>query len=128
MKLYKAVINPTSSFTSALQSDTFFGAFCWSYLYLYGEDALVQLINNYKKGSPDIIFSNAFSVNRLPMPFGISDSLASTHDNTNVDPYKKYIEDKKLKDTSEISLDDFNLLINGNFTNQNMAENPPLFW
>lgn len=73
MSLYKIKIKPVSSFCSPLQSDTFFGAFCWSYLYQYGEHVLKELIYHYKNGIPDIIFSNAFPSGTLPMPVGISE-------------------------------------------------------
>lgn len=114
MNLYKIVIRPVTSFCSPLQSDTFFGAFCWSYLYQYGEQALQEFLHNYKAGKPDIIFSNAFPAGRLPMPMGINGfSKKQEHLPTKLERYQKYVADKKNAYLSEISLDDFNRVING---------------
>lgn len=114
MDLYKISIKPRTSFCSPLQSDTFFGAFCWSYLYRYGEDALQELIDHYKKGDPDIVFSNAFPSGRLPMPLGIT-QLKGKQDKTlsRQERYHAYINNKKKEHLLNISLDDFNRVING---------------
>lgn len=114
MDLYKITITPRTSFCSPLQSDTFFGAFCWSYLYRYGEGALQELIDHYKKGTPDIVFSNAFPSGRLPMPLGI-DRLKGRQDKppSKQERYQAYIENKKKEHLLNISLDDFNQIING---------------
>lgn len=114
MNLYKITIKPISSYCSPLQSDTLFGAFCWSYLYGYGENALQKLISNYKSGMPDIIFSNAFPSGRLPMPVGLGEFLKQTALlETKQERYKKYITDKSWKQTATVSLDGFNDIING---------------
>lgn len=114
MNLYKIVIRPITSFCSPLQSDTFFGAFCWSYLYQYGEQALQEFLQNYKTGKPDIIFSNAFPAGRVPMPMGIN-SFRKKQDHlpTKQGRYQKYVADKKKDHLTHISLNDFNRLING---------------
>lgn len=114
MNLYKITIKPISSYCSPLQSDTLFGAFCWSYLYEYGENGLQKLIDNYKNGIPDIIFSNAFPSGRLPMPVGLNESMKeTTFLETKQERYKKYIADKSRKQAATISLDGFNDIING---------------
>lgn len=114
MSLYKIKIKPVSSFCSPLQSDTFFGAFCWSYLYQYGEQALKELIYHYKNGIPDIIFSNAFPSGTVPMPAGVNE-LKKKHENlcTKQERYQKYIENKNQENLPYITLDDFNKIING---------------
>lgn len=113
MNLYKITIKPVSSYCSPLQSDTFFGAFCWSYLYAYGEDALSRLICNYKSGNPDIIFSNAFPAGRLPMPAGVASSWKdSSIPATKQERYQKYIAGKKQKQSATIPLQYFNKIIN----------------
>lgn len=112
MNLYKITVKPVSSWCSPLQSDTFFGAFCWSYLYEYGEDALRVLIQNCKNGKPDIIFSNAFPSGRLPAPVNIREFVKEKEQpTTKRERYEKYINDKKKM--SMILLSDFNKLING---------------
>lgn len=114
MDLYKIVIKPVNSFCSPLQSDTFFGAFCWSYLYQYGEQALHELIDHYKNGNPDIIFSNAFPSGRLPMPLGTDDSNKNKDTLlTKQEKYQSYIHNKKKNSLSIITLNEFNMVING---------------
>lgn len=114
MDLYKITIRPISSYCSPLQSDTLFGAFCWSYLYGYGENALHKLIDHYKCGAPDIIFSNAFPSDRLPVPAGLNESVKESASlETKQERYKRYIADKNRKQASFITLDGFNDIING---------------
>ncbi len=113
MKLYKITITPISSFCSPLQSDTFFGAFCWSYLYRYGEQPLQELISNYKDNRPDIIFSNAFPHGMLPMPAGINENRQVYQKaSAKRERYEKYINVKKRKQFSVIPLAVFNEIIN----------------
>lgn len=76
MRLYRAVISPVVSFASPLQSDTLFGAFCWSYRYCYGEDKLKELLLETRQGNPSVIFSNAFPKGTLPLPMGVRDNSA----------------------------------------------------
>lgn len=114
MKLYRITIIPISSFCSPLQSDTFFGAFCWSYLYRYGEQSLLGLISDHKANKPDIIFSNAFPHGMLPIPAGINEGRGVRQKTSSKqERYKKYIETKKSKQSSTIPLDAFNKVING---------------
>lgn len=114
MNLYKITIRPISSYCSPLQSDTLFGAFCWSYLYGYGENALDKLIDHYKSGVPDIIFSNAFPSGKLPVPVGLNESVKERASlATKQERYKRYIADKNRKQASFISLEGFNDIING---------------
>lgn len=114
MDLYKIVVMPVTSFCSPLQSDTFFGAFCWSYLYRYGEAALNELLQHYKAGNPEIIFSNAFPSGRLPMPIGAG-SFRDKKDlsGTKQERYAKYIANKEKDHLKTITLDEFNQVING---------------
>lgn len=114
MNLYKIVIKPADSFCSPLQSDTFFGAFCWSYLYRYGENALCELLHHCKVGTPDIIFSNAFPSGRLPKPIGAGDFKERTNKSTTKqERYEQYINNKKKDNLLTITLDEFNKVING---------------
>lgn len=114
MNLYKTVIKPVNSFCSPLQSDTFFGAFCWNYLYQYGEQALQEFIDHYKNGAPDIIFSNAFPSSRLPMPFGVGDADRKKDTLlTKQESYESYICRKEKSRLSTVALDEFNMIING---------------
>lgn len=115
MNLYKIVIEPVTSFCSPLQSDTFFGSFCWSYFYKYGEQALQELLFHYKTGNPKIIFSNAFPSGMLPMPIGINGSKEKQEKlSSKQERYQQYILNKKKEQLSMISLDDFNQILHGN--------------
>lgn len=98
MRLYRAVISPMVSFASPLQSDTLFGAFCWSYRYCYGEDKLEELLLETRKGKPCVIFSNAFPKGTLPLPLGVKDASADFERIEKKEERKKaYQEHKKLK-------------------------------
>ena len=108
MVLYKANIKPLASFASPLQSDTFFGAFCWSYRYLYGEDELVGLLKKSMNEIPQIIFSNAFPAGYLPLPMGIYDQDRERYGNVEKSEAKKaYEKNKKYKKYSLIRKDQF---------------------
>lgn len=74
-ELYRARICPTGAFTTKLTSDTLFGAFCWSYRYRKGEEALENLLGKVKTSEEVVIFSNAFPAGTLPMPTGLGDTL-----------------------------------------------------
>lgn len=114
MSLYKISIKPKNSFCSPLQSDTLFGAFCWSYVYNFGEDSLQSLLCNYKMGKPEIIFSNAFPSGTIPMPNGLGKFAKKQKEHQSKEErYQKYIEDKRKENTSMVSLKDFNQIING---------------
>ena len=73
MILYRGVLSPQGPFRSTLHSDTFFGAFCWSYLRRHGRDALEQLLRQCREEGPRLIFSNAFPAGYLPLPLGVYD-------------------------------------------------------
>lgn len=59
MKDYIIHLAPRSSYEVALHSDTLFGAFCWGIRMLFGEDRLVQVLDEYKT-SPPFLVSSAF--------------------------------------------------------------------
>ncbi len=115
MRLYKIIIKPISSYSSLLQSDTFFGAFCWSYKYLYGEESLEAfLAENIKEGS-QLIFSNAFSSGYLPLPMGCRDEgRNSAVISGKISAKKEYQENKKLKKCSLVARSAFQNIQKGN--------------
>ena len=73
MILYRGVLSPQGPFRSMLHSDTFFGAFCWSYLRRHGRQALEELLRQCREEGPRLIFSNAFPAGYLPLPLGVYD-------------------------------------------------------
>lgn len=116
MKLYRAVVRPVMSFASPLQSDTFFGAFCWSFRYCYGEEKLEELLKEMESGSPSVIFSNAFPKGTLPLPLGIRDSLADFEKIENkVERRKAYQNHKKLKNARFVQREWFDKIMIGDY-------------
>ncbi|MFH1581741.1 MAG: type III-A CRISPR-associated RAMP protein Csm4 [Pseudomonadota bacterium] len=59
MKEYIIHLAPRSNYEVALHSDTLFGAICWGIRMLFGEERLVQVIDEYKT-SPPFLLSSAF--------------------------------------------------------------------
>lgn len=59
MKDYIIHLAPRSSYEIQLHSDTLFGAICWGIRMLFGEDRLVQVLDEYKT-SPPFLVSSAF--------------------------------------------------------------------
>lgn len=73
MTLYRAVLQPKGPFRSLLQGDTWFGAFCWSYLRRRGRAALEELLRRCREEGPRLVCSNAFPAGCLPLPLGVYD-------------------------------------------------------
>lgn len=67
MEYAKIILTPTSPFVSKLQSDTIFGHFAWGVRFVFGEDKLTSLLENFEK-KPFIIFSDGFLEGKLPKP------------------------------------------------------------
>lgn len=114
MVLYRAVIRPIVSFMSPLQSDTLFGAFCWSYRYYYGEKMLEQLLEEMKE-KPTVIFSNAFPKGTLPAPLGTRDVSADFETiESKVERRKAYQDHKKIKNARFVEREWFQKIADGN--------------
>ncbi|MBI4744477.1 MAG: hypothetical protein HY776_06635 [Actinobacteria bacterium] len=67
MKTYEITIKPKSSFVTPLQSDTIFGHVCWACRYRYGEEKLIELLDNIRSGGKFLV-SSVFPVEYLPKP------------------------------------------------------------
>ena len=121
MTLYRAVLSPRSPLASpldaALQSDTLFGAFCWSWLRCFGTGSLeAELISPSLTGEPPVIFSNGFPQGCLPVPLGCRDmnnDFNAIQDKR--ERRKAYQEGKKIKKARYVSLDDFQRIRRGNW-------------
>ena len=110
MKLYCMTVKAVSSFTSPLHSDTLFGAFCWSYRYIYGEQGLVEeVIRPSQDNTPVCIFSSAFPTGCLPRPWGLRDGATlKCRQETDKDVIKRNYQDaKKKKKAAYISVEWF---------------------
>lgn len=121
MKFYRVIIKPISSFSSQLQSDTLFGAFCWSYKYSYGEEVLERMLREMEEGNVQLIFSNAFPTGTLPLPLGVYDQSADFENlKKKADRKRAYQQHKKLKSAKYIQKEWFEKVQRGDccgFTN-----------
>ena len=67
MDYAKIILKPISPFITELQSDTIFGHFAWGVRFLYGEERLKELLEDFEK-NPFIIFSDGFLKGFLAKP------------------------------------------------------------
>lgn len=110
--LYRARICPTGAFTTKLTSDTLFGAFCWSYRYRKGEEALEKLLGKVRCGEEIVVFSNAFPEGTLPMPTGLGDTLVDLEaPETKKERKLAYQKRKVLKDAKYVRRECFNQVL-----------------
>ena len=121
MTLYRAVLSSQSPLASPLdvvmQSDTLFGAFCWSWLRRFGTGSLeAELITPSLAGEPPVIFSNGFPHDTLPVPLGCRDldkNFENIADKEN--RRKAYQEGKKIKKARYVKLDSFQRIRRGDW-------------
>lgn len=109
MPLYRAVIAPEGPLASPLQSDTLFGAFCWSWLRLFGRESLEgEIIAPSLAGEPPVIFSNGFPHGGLPLPLGIYDTANRFEEIEDKSARRAaYQRNKKLKGAKYLARDAF---------------------
>jgi CRISPR-associated protein Csm4 len=99
---------------SPLHSDTLFGAFCWSYKYLHGEEELLKFCRMYRDGNPPIIFSNGFAEGLLPMPLiNIPTNIKKDVEKNKEEKLKIYTKRKIAKKLEWLKLENFNIFISG---------------
>lgn len=116
--LYKLTISPYSSFNYPIQSDTLFGAFCWSYKYLYGTEKLEELLNICMTEKPPIIFSNIFFENMLPIPLVLLNKIKNMDYYDDLEKFKKI---KRLNKNVFLPKDIFLQALENNY--ENVLEN-----
>lgn len=127
MTLYRAAIAPEGPLASPLQSDTLFGAFCWSWLRCFGEGSLkAEILLPAQGGEPPVIFSNGFPGGGLPLPMGCYDMGNRFEQLTGKGERRAaYQRNKKLKGTRFVSRPAFDRIQAGNwqgFTDELMEE------
>lgn len=116
MILYRATIRPIVSFLSPLQSDTLFGAFCWSYRYRFGEEMLEQFLAKMES-EPAVIFSNAFPKGTLPLPLGVRDVSADFEIiESKTERKRAYQNHKKIKNARFVRREWFQKIADGTCT------------
>lgn len=116
MQLYRITVKPVMSFSSQLQSDTFFGAFCWNYRYYCGETELEYMLKGMREGHPSVIFSNAFPKDTLPLPLGIRDTSMNFEDIEKKEERKRAFQNhKKLKGARFVRREWFEKIMEGDY-------------
>lgn len=116
MQLYRITVKPIMSFSSQLQSDTFFGAFCWSYRYYCSETELEHLLKAMREGKPPVIFSNAFPKDTLPLPLGIRDTSMNFENIEKKEERKRAFQNhKKLKGARFVRREWFEKIMAGDY-------------
>lgn len=94
---YKYILKPLSLYSDIFSADTLFGTVCWYVKYLYGENTLISLLNEYDNSIP-IIISSLMPQGYMYMPhltFTLKDSISDIEN------------DKKLKNLKWIPLEVF---------------------
>lgn len=95
-----------------IHSDTLFSAFCHSYLLLYGEKKLKNLLDRFLKDSPPFFISSSF-------PFWNNEFYFPL-------PKNQIPEEKRLKKVQFVVKEDFERLLEGERLNEGMKVIPTL--
>lgn len=114
-----------SSYMSLWQSDTIYGHLLWGIFYIYGEEELKRIVDEFKSGNPPFIVSDGFIGDKLPLIE--KEIVPNTLVNYLARQYKKSytevaVELKKFKKIKEISLKEFNDLRKEDYSNINWLE------
>ncbi len=100
MDWYRITLTPLSGITKLPTAETLFGAFCWAYADLYGEQALESMLEEYET-KPFFVVSSVFPKNYVPMPLIIRHFLLPKEEVKNAEKQKDTFE--KLKRMCECS-------------------------
>lgn len=119
-KTYLWKVKPTSSFMTPWQSDTLYGHFIWAISYIFGQEETEKVVAGFKSFKPPFILSNGFIDGQLPMikkseiKRGDTKELAKAGfgDETPKSLINCIRELKKINKEKEISLEEFNSLLN----------------
>ncbi len=101
-KIYRWKIKPLSSFITPWQSDTIYGHIFWALRFLYGEEELKNVIDEFKSFNPPFICSNGFINDYIPY-FG--SKVVEKNIKNDVKELEKI---KRLKRIKEYEIADFN--------------------
>ena len=119
-KTYLLKLKPLSSYMTLWQSDTIYGHLLWAIFFIYGEEELKKVIDEFKNSNPPFIVSDGFIGDKLPLIEKeiISNDLVEYL----VKKYKKSyhevaIELKKIKNIKKVSLKEFNQLRKEDYSN-----------
>ncbi len=107
MKMYRLRLKPDGSFRTSWSSDTLTGALFWAYYRRAGEDALAQLLREFRLGYPRFVLSSGFPGDLLPKPFL---PAARQAEKPTLEQLRLY---KKIKKTEWLTSEDFNCWLLG---------------
>lgn len=107
MKTYRLTIKPHSSFLTPWQADTIFGSLCWIIAWRDGDDALKQVLKEYKNNNPVCVLSDGMPGDFLPAPAHLS---LMTKQSDSLEDYQK---GKKLKKILWLMPNNFEAVRNG---------------
>ncbi len=102
MQSLKITVEFKSPVGSELQSDTIFGQFAWELRYIFGEDKLKEVLEDFET-SPFIVFSDGFPEGSIAVPFVKPqkyDKIKARFGN------EYYIRMKNIKKARYVRLDD----------------------
>lgn len=68
MPILKFTIKPVTAFGTPLVGDTFFGQLCWAIREVFGLERLTECLQDYTKGNPFVVVSDAFPQEYVPLP------------------------------------------------------------
>lgn len=68
MKRFKIILNQYGSWITPPTADTWFGHLCWAYKYLFGEQELEKLLEEFSTETVPWKISDAFPEDFFPMP------------------------------------------------------------
>jgi CRISPR-associated protein Csm4 len=73
----KYTLEALSPFSSPLWSDTVSGYFMWLVKYAFGEEKMIELIDDFKSGNPPFVLSDGLPAQYLPTPATLRKTLAN---------------------------------------------------
>ena len=119
---------PQSGYVTDLRSVTLWGTICWGIRYLWGEPALEGFIKRSQDGRPDFVISSAFPFKQqgktrtpfFPNPLLLAPDVDSADE---IDlALVKYRLRKKLKDIEYLSLSDFQDMLHGRLSSNDLLQ------
>jgi len=119
MKLYRLKVKLFPPLvTTHIESYTLFGAFCWNYKLLFGENALLNLLERFKK-NPPFLFSSSFPCLNDTVYFPVPQMPDEFEIPADEDSYKEQKKFKKMQYISKELLIDF---LNGKYSSKKVLK------
>lgn len=104
MAIYLVELKPLSVLTKIPDAQTIFGAFCYKYKEIYGEEKLEFFIEQEKSNKPAVLFSSMFYKDVLPLPLNFNVPLKK---GLSLDETIKNKKIKKLKYISKLIYNEY---------------------